>query len=297
MKALITGDQGFVGRHLRALLGQEMVVVGFDLEGGQDIRSYESIRQAVERIEPDYVFHLAAQASPPESLMDPRRGLEVNVGGTLNLLEAVRHTGIHAKILIAGTSEEIGYNRSPGERIDEDSPCRPTQPYGVTKFAASQMGLVYAYQYGLHVVVTRAFNHVGPGMPARYAVGAFAKRLVEIERGQKITLTHGNLSAVRNFTDVRDVVRAYRLVIDQPAGRVFIVCSSVSRTMREVLNIMINCLGQEVRLELDPALHRPDEKGVFPRPSYAKLHAATGWGPEIPLEKSLQDVINYYRGQ
>lgn len=300
MKALVTGDEGFVGQHLKALLQSEgMSVVGFDLAHGEDIRSYEAIRSRLERVDPDYVFHLAAQASPPEATSDPRRGLEVNLIGTLNLLEAMRHTGIHPKTLIAGTSEEIGYEgHLPGAIVDELTICRPTQPYGVSKLAATTLGLVYARQYGMPVVITRAFNHIGPGVPARYAVGSFARRVVEVELGRRHAVTHGNLTSKRNFCDVRDVVRAYRLAIDYTPGSTFIVCGESDWTvpMSYALGILVAKAKVDIPTEVDPSLFRSGEQGEFPIPSHDYLTRVTSWKPEIDLDQSLSDVLDWCRG-
>lgn len=296
MRALVTGDQGFVGQHLKELLYAEgMNIFGMDLRHGEDIRDYELVRSRLEIADPDYVFHLAALASPPESTHDPYRGLDTNVLGMLNLLEAMRRTGVRPKLLISGTSEEIGYDH---EEITDLTPCRPAQLYGVTKLAASHYGLAYARQFGLQVVVTRAFNHAGPGMPSKYAIGAFARRIVEVERGRRRYLTHGNLSAVRNILDVRDVVRAYRFAIDQPSGSWFVVCGpeASSRPMSEFLEIMVARAKVPIGLEYDPTLGRSTDITTFPRVSHEGLTSATGWEPEIPLEQTLVDTLEWYRG-
>lgn len=295
MKALVTGGKGFVGLHLTALLEAEgMTVQNYSTRDGYDVRDYEQLRKTVEHAEADYIFHLAAVAAPPEALSDPRRGLDVNIYGTFNLLEAVRHSGQRPRIHIAGTSEEFGYDTQP-TTMTELSPCRPTQPYGVTKLAASHLGLVYARHYGLHVVVTRAYNHTGPGRPARYVDGAFARRIVEVERSRRDKIKVGNLEAVRNFTDVRDVVRAYRLAVDQPSGSDFLVCSGRTVTIQEVLDILVSRAERPVAVEVDPSLWRPIDTETFQAPSHAKLTAATRWEPRIPLEQTLADVLAYWR--
>jgi GDP-4-dehydro-6-deoxy-D-mannose reductase len=298
MRALVTGACGFAGKHLTRLLEAEgMQVVGYDTcdRGGVqgDVRDYEQLLAAVEQTEPDYVFHLAALASPPHALSDPRRGVDVNVTGTLNLLEAVRHSGVRPRVHLAGTSEEIGYQHD-SDTIDERTCTRPTQPYGVTKLAASLLGLAYARHHGLHVVVTRAFNHAGPGANARYAVGAFCKRLIQVERGFREDVPVGNLEGRRNLLDVRDVVRAYRLVVDQPPGSVYVVCGRDTPTMGEVLAELIRLTGREVTVRLDEALWR-SEPADLPRPSSKLLEQETGWRQEIPLEQTLADTLAWYR--
>jgi GDP-4-dehydro-6-deoxy-D-mannose reductase len=198
-------------------------------------------------------------------------------------------------VLLAGTSEEVGYDQ-PGPEITEDTVPRPTTPYGVGKLAAGQLGLVYGRQYGFPVVVTRASNHTGPGHSSVYAVPSFARRVVEVERGLADVIRVGNLDAVRNYSDVRDVVRAYVLAIDAPAG-VYNVCSDATVSMGEVLARLVSLaeLRDEV-VKVDEALWRPAGATFWP-PSHAKLTAATGWQPEISLDETLRALLTDWRGR
>src|SRR5262245_25557815 len=214
---LVTGSQGFVGTYLReALSNRDCDIWDFDLKFGQDIREYEQIREAVDTTDPDYIYHLAAQPYVPESTSDIRRGYNVNVLGTLNLLEAVRHTGCNARILISGTTEEYGYDGHAF--VTEDTVPAPTTPYGASKLAAGNLGLVYARLYGIPVVVTRACNHTGPRHSRSYAVPSFAKRVAEVEVGRIPSVRHGNLGSRRYYLDVRDVVEAYLKAIELDPG-------------------------------------------------------------------------------
>lgn len=292
---LVTGATGFAGTHLTELLRRRGdVVVEFNRRDGDDVRDYESVREAVHCCQPDLIFHLAAPAFVPESTTDPRRGLDVIVGGTLNVLEAVRHTGSRARVLLAGTSEEYGYDHAA---IDEDTTPRPTTAYGVAKLAAGRLGLVYAATYGFNVVVTRAFNHTGPGHPATYAVSAFARKIVECERGRGDVVRHGNLDAVRNYTDVRDVVAAYALAVDLPTG-IYNVASHQTVALRDVLDSLLEAADVPVRLEPDPTLYRPawqrGDATDFPEVTYRRVTDA-GWRVTIPLSATLDDVLNYWR--
>lgn len=291
MRALITGHRGFVGHHLIDLIGDEMDCFGFDGTDGHDIRDYEDVRHAVDLYEPDFIFHLAAQAYVAESLTDPRRCVEVNVMGTTNLLEACRQLGSKAKILLVGTSEEYGY----AERlITEDVICSPTTPYGASKLAATQLGLTYARQFGLHVVVTRAFNHAGPGQPPNYAVSSFARQIARVEAGLDDVVTHGNLDAIRNYTDVRDVVRAYRAAIERPSGEIFNVCSENTVSMRHVLETLASIPVRFIELVESGELYRTATTKMF-QPSHEKLTAATGWEPQIELYETLCDTLEWWR--
>ena len=297
MRCLVTGSAGFVGNHLQAALEADgHLVAGFDLRHGLDIRDYEQVRTAVEAFEPDRVFHLAAAAWPGESLTDPQRHLDVNATGTLNLLRAVRAAGSDARVLLAGTSEEYGYEGWPdGYVITEDSPCRPTTPYGASKLAATSMGMVFARRHGLRVVATRAWNHTGPGRQAVNAESAFARRIVAVERGQADHVPHGGLSSMRNFSDVRDVIAAYRIAVEQPPG-IWNVCSRETCSLRVIMGMLVDMSSVPgAALKEAPGLGTPD-RGAFPAVSADKLRAA-GWGPRIPLEVTLRDLLEYWRSR
>lgn len=291
-RALITGDAGFVGKYLTwHLESTGHIVRGIDVRDGTgDVRDYEDVRTTIEDFDPDYIYHLAALSYVPESTTDPRRAVDVTVTGTLNVLEAVRHLASHARVLITGTSEEYGYRHAS---IDETTPTWPTTPYGATKLAAGQLGLTYAQLYDIPVVVTRAFNHTGPGHPARFAVPSFAKRIAEVERGVRDKVLHGNLSASRNYTDVRDVVSAYVKVIDQPWG-VYNVCSARTVTLQWILDELLSNVTGDVPTAVDARFYRPTNVG-FPHVSAGKLQIATGWHTEITLEQTLKDTLNYWR--
>lgn len=295
MKALVTGSDGFVGRHLIDHLQQQNIeTVPFDIRRGHDLRDYEQIRAAIEQAEPDYIFHLAAQADVPEGSLDPRRALETNVIGTFNLLEAAKNTRCHGRIQLAGSAAEYGVAGSVDEPVTEITAAFPVEPYGVSKLAATHLGLVYTARYGLHVVVTRAYNHTGPGRPSRYVDAAFARRIVAAEQGQLGVVTHGDLSAIRNFTDVRDVVRAYLLAVGLDSG-IYNVCSDVNLSIHQVLGMLIDLAHTPVQTKLDPALSASAQRDIFYPPSCEKLTAATGWQPQIPVRQTFQDLLDWWR--
>ena len=297
LRVLITGDRGFVGSHLKDLLNTstgskgKYLVEGFDLTNGQDVRDFEIVRSKIDSFHPDYIFHLAAQAYVPESTMNPRRGIETNLLGTLNILEAVRQTGMHSRIHIAGTSEEYGYDRNDYE-LTEESVAKPTTPYGVTKLAATTLAMTYSRIYGLKVVCTRAWNHIGPGGSPSYAVSAFSKRVAEAEKfGTPIV--HGNLDAIRNYTDVRDIVQAYLFAIELDSG-IYNLASKNTVPIKEILNHLVSLSSCEVILEEDTHLHRP-MSDKFPTPNTEKFSKLTGWSPKISLQQTLLDCLNYWR--
>ena len=290
-KALVTGHTGHVGGHLvRHLQEQGWQTVGFSFRDGFDITDYEQVRNALDIERPDAVFHLAAQAYVPESFVNPRRTFEINTIGSLNILEAVRQLGLKTKILLAGTSEEYG-DGTPRE----DAMLEPKSPYAISKMAMDYLGQLYARSYGMNVVVTRAFNHTGPDRGEQYAESSFAKQVAEVEVGKRDVIEHGNLESVRNYTDVRDVVRAYVLAVDLESG-VYNICSSQNVTMQEVMDTLIRISGQDIKIKVNPALYRPSDFS-FKKPRCDTLRDLTGWAPEISLEQTLTDLLNHWRAK
>lgn len=291
MRVLITGHKGFAGSHLQpALLQARHEVIGVDIVDGFDVRSYELVRAVIEQNDPDWIIHLAAQAYVAEGTTDPARAVDVNVLGTLNVLEAVRQTGSRARVHIAGTSEEYGYHGL----INEQSPLQPGTPYGASKAGGSLLGLAYAECYGMDVIVTRAFNHTGPGQAARYAVSAFAKRVASVQLGLAERVAHGDLSAVRDFTDVRDVTRAYIRLLESGEPGVYNICSGVTVTMQFILDQLCALSGGLVPTKLDESLYRPQPQRHF-LASHDKISAAVGWAPQFELDRTLADLLAYWK--
>lgn len=293
MKALIFGSRGFVGPHLENHLKElEYEVYEFDLKLGNDIRSYEQVRTAIDRYQPDLIFHLAAMAYVGESEANPHRAIEVHVTGTLNILEAVRQLGLQTKIHLASTSEEYGYENQT-EEVTEKSPTLPTNIYGLTKNAMTNLACTYIKKYGMHIVITRAFNHLGVGQGQQPVSASFARQIALIERGELDILKHGNLEATRNFTDVRDIVRAYELAIHAKPG-IYNVCSARSVSMAELLEMFINHAKLDILTQVDERFYRTSDTTFYP-PSFAKLRVLTGWVPEIKLEDSVRDILQDWR--
>lgn len=288
--ALITGNKGFVGTHLNDhLVSQGWRVVGYDAKfNGQDLQHYEHLRGVLDRERPDAIFHLAAQAFVAESFSNPGRTFRVNTLGSLNLLEAVRQLGIKTKIHLAGTSEEYG-DGDPSE----DAYLEPKSPYAISKVAMDQLGVLYAKAYGMHIVVTRAFNHTGPGRGEMYAESAFAKQIVEIENGDREILEHGNLETIRNYTDVRDIVRGYAEAINLPSG-VYNICSNQNVSIQHVLDTLVKNSNVEVKTQVNQSLYRPSDFS-FKEPNCEKFQALTGWKPTISLEETMSDILDDWR--
>ncbi len=294
MKVLITGSRGFVAQYLtKELEKQGHTVYGFDLKEGGDLRDYDAVRRSIDTVRPDRIFHLGALTYIPESFINPVRAFEINTLGSLNILEAVRSIGLKARIHMAGTSEEYGDNKDASEPITELSLPNPLSPYAIAKLAMNQLGQLYARSYGMDIVVTRAFNHSGPGRGEEFAESSFAKQVVEIELGRRDILYHGNLESVRNYTDVRDIVRGYIKAIELPSG-VYNICSDDNLTMQEVMDILKSHSTTAVETKVNPALYRPADFS-FKKPSCKKFSDMTGWKPEIGAKQMLEDLLSDWR--
>jgi len=290
-RVLITGASGFAGRHLAAACaadGDEVVLAPPSREA--DLRDAAVAGRLIAAAAPEVVYHLAAQAHVGKSWADPLGTLNDNVAMTLNVLEAVRSHAPEAVVLMTCSSEEYG----PPDRVplDEDSALRPPNPYAVSKATCDMLGGLYVTAHGLSVIRARAFNHSGPGQEPIYAIASFAQQVAF--GGDPVTVVTGNPDTRRDYTDVRDVVRAYRLLTARGMPGVFNVCSGVSHSARELVEALGRVTGVEIVHEIDPGRVRPNEV-MEVRGSYARLHEATGWQPEIALERTLADSVDYWR--
>lgn len=292
MRALVFGSRGFVGPHLENRLNNlEYDVFEFDLKLGNDIRDYEQVRTAIERYQPDYIFNLAAMAYVGESQTNPYRAIDIHIKGTVNILEAVKQLGLSSKIHLASTSEEYGYDHK--NTITEETIPKPRTIYGATKNAMTNIALDYVNRYGMHIVITRAFNHLGVGQGQQPISASFARQIALIERGKLDILRHGNLESYRNFTDVRDIVRAYSDVINAEPG-IYNVCSEDAITMEELLRLFISAAKCKIDIEVSEHLYRPGNDGYFSA-SAEKIRHAIGWMPQIALDNSVKEVLQDWR--
>jgi GDP-4-dehydro-6-deoxy-D-mannose reductase len=292
VRALITGGQGFVGRHLEAHLeaaGDEVTVL--DLE--TDVTDLELVADAIDRAAPEAIYHLAALAHVGESWNDPSQVLLVNVIGTANVLTAARQGAGNPRILMVSSAEVYGAVREAELPLTEDSRIAPVSPYAASKAAAEQVALQAFRAYGQPVTVVRPFNHVGPGQAPSFAVPAMAKRILEAKASGAGELLVGTLSTRRDFTDVRDVVKAYRAVIERgEPGEVYNVASGRDVSIGEILEKLLALVGVSLERVVDPGLLRPVDVPVL-RGSFDKLAAVTGWAPQISLDETLEAVINW----
>jgi GDP-4-dehydro-6-deoxy-D-mannose reductase len=316
LKALISGAGGFVGGHLLAYLCQHMPHVALhgtlfsDSErraalealGCQlwtlDLRDADAVRDLVAHIRPDRIYHLAGQAFVPRSFAAPWETLEVNIRGTLNLLEAVRALKLETRILVVSSAEIYGAAAADSLPLTESAPFVPSSPYSVSKIAQDMLAWQYARAHSLYTVRVRPFNHIGTGQSADFAVPNWASQIAAAELGLREPIVAvGNLAAARDFTDVRDVVRAYALALERgAAGAVYNVCSGVPQTMQHVLETLIGLSQTPITVRVDPERVRPIEIPVL-YGSYARLQADTDWRPQISLAQSLTDVLNEWRAR
>lgn len=294
MRAFVTGAQGFVGAWLQAHLresGDEVEVA----EPGLDIADADGLRRAVVGAAPDALYHLAAFTHVGESWGEPEEVFRVNAVGTLNLLEAARRCSSPPRVLLASSAEVYGAVKPEDLPLTERSPLLPVSPYAASKVAAEYLGVQAHLGHGLPVIRARAFNHVGPGQAPTFAVSALAQRIVEAERAGSKELRVGNLRPRRDFTDVRDVVRAYRLLILRGnAGEVYNVCSGIDVSIEDVAQRLLAIAGSVLDLVVDPALERPADVPIL-RGDSTLLRSATGWRPTLPLDATLRAVLDHWR--
>ncbi len=290
MRALITGGKGFVGQWLAAHLkdrGDDVAVI--DIE--TDVADGAAVRRVMADVRPDAIYHLAAMTHVGESWENPSQVLRVNVLGTAEILAAARSLPASPRVLVVSSAEVYGVVGPEQLPLGEATPTTPASPYAASKLAAEVVALQAFRGYGQPVIVVRPFNHIGPGQSPNFFVPAFAKRIVEARRSGATSLRVGTLSTRRDFTDVRDVVAAYRLLLEQgEVGEVYNVCSGRDVAMSEIAAQLLELAQVDLTLETDPALVRPVDVPVL-RGDATRLHVATGWQANIPIATTLADVL------
>lgn len=310
-RALITGADGFVASHLTAELAREwdctLWGLGLKPDAGAagefltyrvvDLTDYEAVTALVGECRPDAVFHLAAQPSVAISWSDPWATYRANVTGQLNLLEALRRTGIEASFHVACSSEEYGKVPADSMPLGEGTPFRPCSHYAVSKVTQEVMALMYHEAFDWRVLVTRGFNQAGPGQSPDFVVSSFARQIALIEAGMcDPVIKVGNLEARRDFTDVRDTVRAYRLVMERGiAGTAYNICSGEAVAVRDILDILLRASDVDIKVEADPERQRPSDIPLMVG-DCSRTREETGWRPIIPLEQTLRDALDHWRG-
>ncbi len=303
MQVLITGAGGFVGRHLtQYLLENGAVVHGTALTSESetlpgidthvlDLTDEGAVLALIEKVRPDAIYHLAGQAFVPRSFEDPWETMVNNIRPQLNLFQACLTFAIKPRFLVVSSAEI--YGAAQVIPIGEEAPLLPSSPYSVSKITQDMLGLQYYLSHQLPVMRARAFNHIGPGQNERFVAPAFALQIARIEAGMQEPVLHvGDLSARRDFTDVRDIVRAYRLIMEQgQPGEVYNIASGEARSIQSLLDILLTCTEASIEVWVDPARLRPNHVPVL-QGDNTKLRQATGWQPQITFEQTLRDVLN-----
>ena len=296
MRALVTGAVGFAGRHLVTHLTDEgdEVLTTDRSSGGPDLRDAGDLTNLLVDLKPEVVYHLAGQSDIALSWESPQETIRSNGEGTFNLLNSARVAGVD-RVVIVTSSDVYGIVSSDELPVTEDAPLRPVSPYGMSKAIADLVGLNAFLAYGQNVIRARSFNHFGPGQDRNAVCSGLAARIVECEATNRSSIRVGNLDVRRDLTDVRDVVRAYRLLAAEgKSGVAYNVCSGVAVSIREVLEALVLLSECPIRLESDPALFRPVDLEVLCG-SPARIHSDTAWFPRRSLEATLLEVLNEWR--
>jgi GDP-4-dehydro-6-deoxy-D-mannose reductase len=306
--ALVTGAAGFAGHHLIDLLESETSwkIVGlsrqiFPSEGrwrvvACDMRDRELLGRVMSRYRPSYIFHLAAQSYVPKAFADPASTLVNNVVGQVNLFESVLSHDLSPRILIVSSSEIYGSGQEANLPLDEASPLRPANPYAVSKASQDLLAYQYSMTSPLEIVTMRPFNHTGPGQSDRFVISSFARQVAEAEAGKiEPSVLVGNLDAERDFSDVRDIARAYLLAMESgEPGEAYNLASGVPRRVGDLLDQLVTMSSRPLAVRTDPARLRPSDVRTIYGDS-GKFRKISGWEPQIPIEKTLSDTLDYWR--
>jgi len=313
MKALITGISGFAGSYLTEfLLDKDYKVFGTFYDKSTfsnlngfikriklyqcDIRNYNNLKEIIEKVKPDEIYHLAAISFVPNSLKNPKLTFDTNLYGTLNLYQAVIEQKINPKILFVGSADEYGIVNEDDLPIKENFPLRPMNPYSISKASTDYLSYFYFKNYHLNIIRVRPFNHIGARQSPEFVCSSFAKQIAEIEKGLKEPIIKvGNLEAKRNFTNVRDMVRAYWYAVQKgETGEVYNICSEKVIQIKELLNNLLELSSKKIEIMKDSQRMRPSDNPILQGDS-SKFRGRCGWKVEIPLDKTLKDILEYWR--
>ncbi len=290
---LVTGARGFAGSHLVEHLEKSGIAVTRWAREDVDLLDRKAVARAIAALQPTVVYHCAGVAHVGQSFTNIGDTFAANVLGTHHLLDALRQAGVRARILITGSS--LVYRQSD-RALSEDDPTGPATPYAVSKFAQEMLGQRGIREDGQQVLFSRSFNHTGPRQGPSFAAPSFARQIAQIEQGRMAPeIVVGNLEAARDLHDVRDTVRAYTAIIERGTpGRIYNVCAGQTFKIRDVLDRLIAMSHVPVTLKIDPARYRPSDNPIL-LGDRSRIHRELGWKPEIPLEQTLLDLLDYWR--
>jgi GDP-4-dehydro-6-deoxy-D-mannose reductase len=302
MRALVTGAEGFVGPHLIDYLEK----LGIETYGTylhtvtikknflhMDVTDKKEVYNIIKKIRPDYLFHLAGFSSVKKSFETPELCRKINTEGTRNILDAILENGLNTRMLLVSSVEVYGKPQSVP--ITEDHQLNPQTPYGESKLMQELICKEYVKKHGIFVVISRSFNQTGPGQTDSFVIPSFAKQIALIEKGQQDSIKVGNIEVIRDFSDVRDVIRAYYKLLEKgKKGEIYHVCSGKGYKIKELLSGLVSLSTKDIRIDEDPdKLRNIDLVNIIG--DNTKLIQAIGWRPEIPMEKTLGDVLEYWR--
>lgn len=294
LKLLITGASGFVGKTLaQHVCSQASGVVCVQPSQKIELTDSQCLDELIAETRPDRIVHLAAQSFVPQAFADPLGTYQVNFIGTLNLLQSLKKHGFNGRLLFVGSGDQYGLIEPSDLPVLETQPMKPRNPYAVSKIAAEMLCYQWSQTEGMDIVMARPFNHIGPGQNHRFVIPGFARQIAAIKMGlAQPVMETGNLHVTRDFTDVRDIVKAYLLLLEQgKSGDVYNVCSGKEVLISDVLQQLLEIAGVEADIKLDPNLVRANEQQrSFGNPD--KIFRDTGWKPVIPLTQSLCDIFN-----
>lgn len=306
MRALITGVNGFVGHYLsKYLIEQGYEVYGTVIEDNikmdnvkikkMNLLNKTEVNDVLTDINPDQIYHLAGQSAVGLSWKEPTLTMDVNINGTINLLDVVRNNNINTKVLIIGSSDEYGIITPEECPINEEHILKPTSPYAISKMTQEEISKLYIKAYKMNMIMVRAFNHIGPMQSKNFVVSDFASKIAEIEKGGEPIIRVGNLEAYRDFTDVRDIVRGYKLLMDYgKIGEIYNIGSGNPYKIQEILDILLSLSNIKIKVEIDPDKLRPSDVPII-KCDNLKIKSHVKWIPKYDIKDTLKDTLDYWR--
>ncbi|KKT40358.1 hypothetical protein A3K29_03100 [Candidatus Collierbacteria bacterium RIFOXYB2_FULL_46_14] len=308
-KALITGSTGFVGGHL----WKELESAGYQVFGTSrtkiepknsrifacDITNEKKLAKLIAKLKPDHIYHLAAQPSPRHSYQFPQKTFEINNLGTINLLEAIKNiAGYTPRVLVVGSATECGFVPAEQLPITEATPFAPENPYSISKLACYHLSLCYARDGACEVIYASSFSHTGPGQATGFLAADIAKQIVEIENGhQEAKLVTGHLENLRDYLDVRDVAKAYRLLLEKGKnGERYNVCSGITVSTKTIFQTLLDLSKVKIDHQVDPSRNNAQDAPIL-YGSHDKITKETGWVPQISIDQTLKDLLDWYRAK